>query len=300
MDTIDRVTTVLIADLSGSTALYERLGDREAHAVVAGILDRWTRVVQGRSGLVIKTMGDGLLATIDDPADAARVAVDLHRTVDERGGADRMLNAYVAFQSGAVVERSGDIFGDAVNVTARLTELAKPRQILTTGETAKALPGWSIRSLGRTPVRGRTAEVELVELIWEQHLVTTVVRSRAGNATDTVALELTGAAGARVVVDRGKPEIRVGRMSYNDVVIDGETVSRLHARIEFRQSRFILIDESSNGTHIFQPGRGPKVLHHDELELGTQGLIGLGTAPTPNAPTTLAFRSYVVEPQELG
>lgn len=295
VETTSRTTSVLIADLSGSTALYERLGDRDAHAWIGGIVDRWSAIVRERGGHVVKTMGDGLLATLDDPAAASLAAVELHRAVDERVKEGVALNAYVAFHVGAVVERDGDIFGDAVNVTARLTELAKPRQILTTAETASHVKDRTLRPLGRMQVRGRAAEVELIEVVWEQHMVTTLVGGPASRTTGEAALELE-AGTTRLVLGRNLPEVRVGRMPYNELVVDGERVSRLHARIQLRQSTFVLVDESSNGTHLFQPGTPDRVLRHQECELGMEGMIGLGEPPVPGAGTTLIFRSITATP----
>lgn len=287
-----RPTTILFADLAGSTGLYERLGDTAAHAVVSEALARWSEIITQNGGRVVKALGDGLFAVLPGPDDAVRAAEALHRSLDE-GAARRevTLVGRMALHAGPVLERDGDVFGDAVNVASRLATLAKPRQILTSGEMAQLLDPATrdrLRSLGRTRVKGRAAELELHEWVWEASMVTEVVRIEA--PADTAATLVVTAPNTACSVNAERSRITIGRQPFNDLVVDDTRVSRLHARIEMRGTRFVLCDESSNGTHLMPIGSKSSVLHGEERDLGAMGFIGLGAAPCPGEPHTVEYR----------
>lgn len=290
-----RPTSILVADLSGSTTLYERLGNVAAHAVVSEVLGRWREIITRNGGRVVKTMGDGLLAVLPGPANAVRAAEALHRSLDEGApGRAVRLTGRVALHTGPVLEQEGDVFGDAVNVAAHLAALAKPRQVLISGETVHLLPPTArgdVRSLGRTRVKGRASELELHEWIWEQDAVTFLVGQRMPVGALTTLVLTAGGVTTRLTPER--PRVTIGRQPFNDLVVDDTRVSRLHARIELRGTRFVLCDVSSNGTYLCPFGGKAVVLHREEGDLGTMGFFGLGGEASPGEPHTV---DYCVEP----
>src|ERR1700704_4603933 len=81
--TIER--TVLFADLRGSTALYEVLGNTEATAVVTQSVALIARVVANCGGTVVKTLGDGLMAMFDNPVSAVQAADERHDSLERLG-----------------------------------------------------------------------------------------------------------------------------------------------------------------------------------------------------------------------
>ena len=74
--------TVLFADLRGSTALYETLGNSEATAVVTQSVALLARVVQASGGTVVKTLGDGLMAMFEHPQSAVLAADEMHDSLE--------------------------------------------------------------------------------------------------------------------------------------------------------------------------------------------------------------------------
>ena len=74
--------TVLFADLRGSTALFETLGNAEATSVVTHCVTALAVPVADHHGTVVKTLGDGLMAVFDDPPDALAAAVQMHDVLD--------------------------------------------------------------------------------------------------------------------------------------------------------------------------------------------------------------------------
>src|ERR671928_550220 len=137
--------TVLFADLRGSTALYESLGNTEATAVVTQSVALLARVVGNCNGTVVKTLGDGLMAMFPSSASAVQAADEMHDSLERIGTrpADSQprpaLKLQVGLASGEVVEMAGDYFGDAVNVAARLLDHAGDNETLGTSNVLDEL-----------------------------------------------------------------------------------------------------------------------------------------------------------------
>ena len=80
-----------------------------------------------------------------------------------------------------------------------------------------------------------------------------------------------------------------GGVDDNDVVIRGNLISRLHARIEFSRNRFTLTDQSTNGTFVQITGEEEAFVRRDSMPIKGQGLIGLGRVPEQDSPLTIHF-----------
>jgi hypothetical protein len=92
-----------------------------------------------------------------------------------------------------------------------------------------------------------------------------------------------------LLVDQRNASISIGRGEDNDVVINGERVSRRHVRIEFNGNRLVLIDRSANGTFVQTASGALSRIHRDSAQLDGQGVIGVGRRPKENSPHTIQF-----------
>jgi hypothetical protein len=186
----------------------------------------------------------------------------------------------VSFTWGSVVTEAGDVFGDTVNVCARLVGAAGPEQVLTTQETVEALsPGLRIdcRELYPVRVRGRAEEVAVCEVLWRSDPDVTEVFSRAqlNAAMREWILKLTYGGDTIVVEPTGS--VKLGRDKTNELVVTSNKASRVHARIYGRGANFVIADQSSNGTFLAIDGNARELaLRRDEAMLGERGSIGLG------------------------
>src|SRR5574337_1254670 len=165
--------TVLFADLRGSTALYETLGNAEATSVVTHAVALMARAVADAGGQLVKTLGDGLMAIFETSPLGVQSAQTMHEALEtlvsrgsERGASRglRALRLQVALARGEVVEMGGDCFGDAINVAARLVDHAGDNETLVTGEVLRGLaPALQrrFRSLDRMHLRGRAEPVQV-------------------------------------------------------------------------------------------------------------------------------------------
>jgi hypothetical protein len=92
-----------------------------------------------------------------------------------------------------------------------------------------------------------------------------------------------------LVVDERPSSITIGRAEENDVVVKGRLSSRLHARIEIGRSKFVLIDQSTNGTFVQTDDGEELFIRQDILQLKGQGMIGLGCLPQQDSQHTIHF-----------
>src|SRR5438445_13616699 len=92
-----------------------------------------------------------------------------------------------------------------------------------------------------------------------------------------------------LLVDEHHASITIGRAEDNDVVVKGHLISRLHARIEIGRSKFVLIDQSTNGTFVQTDDGEESFVRRDSLQIKGEGMIGLGRLPEADSPQTIRF-----------
>jgi class 3 adenylate cyclase len=273
--------TVLFVDVCGSTKLYDTLGNTRAQAVIAKALSVLSQAANRHVGTIVKTIGDEVMCTFASAREAAAAAADMQRSVKQavvNGDIDvKSLAVRVGFHSGPVISHSADVFGDTVNVAARLIAHAKPGQILFAKQTLRLLPsatGVDVRFVGSAEVKGKKGLFELFELIWDSDNLTaaqTIIKAAAGNTRATVRFGNT-----TVEVGFNRPVIRMGRGTENEIVVTDLLASRVHAQVEYRRDRVVLIDQSLNGTYLQMQGKSEVTLRRDEMALEGSGLISLG------------------------
>jgi hypothetical protein len=189
-----------------------------------------------------------------------------------------------------VLESAGDLYGDAVNLAARVAGLAKVGQIITTADTvARLSPALAERTriLDRVPIKGKQAAVTIFEFLWRDSEDLTALGTRTDYArVARLVLNYEG----REWSFEGPGELSFGRDSSCDVVVGDRKASRRHARIERRRDKFVLIDQSSNGTWVQFAGEAEVlVLQREDLILRANGLIGLGHSPNDGQGAPVAF-----------
>jgi adenylate cyclase len=295
----DLEVAILFADVVGSTRLYEQLGDLKARQMVAACLEIMRDATEANRGTVIKTMGDEVMATFTSADDAMAAAKRMQEriAIDDRLAHD---NGHVSIRIGChygpVVQEHRDVFGAAVHTANRMTSQAKANQIITTlGTVERMSPEWKscARQIDIATVRGKADEVVLFEVLWQPDdatsMLPTVGLGRKKHHTRRLSLRYQG---KEVTVGDGHKTATLGRAEDNDVVVKGNLISRLHARIEASRDRFLLYDESTNGTFV-QTSAGEEIfVRRDSTQLTGEGVIGLGRAAQPG--TALAVH-YVVE-----
>jgi class 3 adenylate cyclase len=294
---------ILFADIAGSTRLYERLGDGRARQIVARAVEIMSNVTQRHQGRVVKTIGDEVMSLFPNADAAANAAVEMQDAiVSGAADGDQTLAIRIGFHHGPVLIEHADVFGDAVNVAAHVSKQAKPGQILVSGSTQERMSDrWrpETRQIARVGVKGRQDQIELYEVIWQADDMT-MLRAPPQRGHDVGERLVLLAGNRRIEVGALCPGFTVGRDERNDVVIADTIVSRHHAKIEFRNGRFVLTDQSANGTFIVPEKGAPSFVHRDSVIVSGKGLLGLGAQPEAGAHTTISYEQISGASQGTG
>ena len=292
---------ILFADVVGSTRIYELMGDLRARDMVLTCVEIMRSATELNHGTVIKTIGDEIMATFPTANDALNAAsrmqhdIRIHSELKVEGQA---IAIRIGGHFGPVVLENRDIFGAAVHTANRMTSQAKAGQIMITSAMVERLaPEWqsAVRQIDVATLKGKTSEDELFEVLWQKEDATSmlpaialgaVASAREKRHTRRLRLRFQG---QEIVVDDGRANIAIGRAEENDVVIKGNLISRLHARIELSRNKFLLIDQSTNGTFVTTREGEEAFVRRDSMQLKGEGLIGFGRVPETGSALSLRF-----------
>ena len=293
------MTTVVFADLVGSTGIFERLGDETAGRFVTQLTTALSKTFELHNGRVVKLLGDGLFVVFPQEPQAVTACIAIQERLQQKpvrpGGTGRPVQMQMGIESGEIVEIEGDCYGDAVNSAARLADLAGAQQILASQRVRAALPAplqAGLRSLGPMYLRGKSDATEVFRVEWQtghEADATVMGVSLASPSAGEAHLELSIGGQRLQLRPRGEP-ITLGRSVTADLPVNDSRVSRLHATLEWRGGHFVLTDASSFGTWVYfgsQPE--PVVLRRTECYLVGQGQIALGCDRTADAAPIASF-----------
>lgn len=287
---------ILFADVVGSTRLYELMGDLRARDMVAICIDCMRSATEQHQGTVIKTMGDEVMATFPSADEALNAAAQMQQTISVHAQLKvdgQAVAIRVGCHYGPVVLENRDVFGATVHTANRMTSQAKAGQIITTAATVERLsPEWraSVRQIDVAMIKGQGSEVTLYEVLWQTEDVTSMVPAIAmqTRAARTMRLRLR-LQDREIFLDEQRPNVAIGRAEENDLVIKGNLISRIHARIEINRNKFVLIDQSTNGTFVQTKDGEESFVRRDSLQIKGEGMIGLGKLPESESPQTIRF-----------
>ncbi len=174
-----RPIAVMFCDLVGSTDLASRVGAEDWRELVNEYLDGASASVTGFGGHVLKRLGDGLMALFGYPAAqendaerAVRAALDIQRVLTEINGRNSRrgapeLAARIGLESGSVVvDGTGEVFGDAPNVAARVQAAAEPGSVLVTRNIQRQVSGLFVaEELAPQRLKGVPEPVQLYRIV---------------------------------------------------------------------------------------------------------------------------------------
>jgi len=277
---LGRENAVLFAELIGAPELYARAGDAAAHKLIARCTGQLSEAAASCDSRVIKTIGSRLMLLAPSGDAAARAAVAMQVAAGEFPvtSATR-LELGVGFHYGPVIQEQHDIFGDTVNLAARLVEQAAKGQVLFAAETAEALSApyrRLMRRLYSIPLKGRTEEVSLCELVWRTDAAATFLPPDGATKPPPARLTLRYR-GTSLVLQNGLEAVTIGREGGCGLVVGHAQASRHHCTIQRRNDHFVLADRSTNGTYVTVGGEDEMRVDHGELTLRRRGWISCGS-----------------------
>lgn len=293
------LTTVVFADLVGSTGIFQRLGDATASRFVTQLTAALSKTFEEHRGKVVKLLGDGLFVVFPAEADAIGACIAIQTRLQDKpvypgGGSGSPVQMQMGVESGEVVEIDGDCFGDAVNSAARLADLAGADQILTTSRVRDALSPVhkaQLRGLGPMYLRGRTGATEVFRVDWQVDRDTdaTVMGVSLHKMVGDARLEMSAGGQTTSLLPRGE-KLSLGRAVTATLALNDSRVSRLHATVEWRGGQFVLADASSFGTWVYMGNQTePVVLRRTECFLVGDGQITLGCGRDAEAAPLVSF-----------
>jgi len=280
-DLTDNQCAIMFADIAGSTRLYNQLGDDKAELLISTRLDIMCGITANYNGRVIKKIGDEIMCQFPTAEDAALAATEMHVkkiTSDDT----QSLNIRVGLHYGNTITRDNDIFGDAVNIAARMAAIAKANQSITTESFVRLLSSKSkskTRLFDSARVKGIDEEIKIYQILWEEGNVTTFATAQhiqqLSHANISIVLKVNGE--ERFYSDNNMTTaVSIGRDESCDLTVDTKYASRSHVNLEFRRGKFVLVDHSTNGTYVNQNKLNDIFIRREELPLIGEGYISLG------------------------
>lgn len=275
--------TILFADIGSSVRLYQEVGDVAAHQYVSESLALMAKAIVDEGGSVLRTVGDATLARFETPDAAAKAAVAIQTAHQESP-----LSVRVGFHCGPVIEDKGDIYGHAVNVTARIASFARVNEITTSSETVQRLSnlyGKNATLLKQSSVRGVDDPIDIYRIDWESELdaatrIATRIASPAELSAASARQQLEVCFGSEMwVLGSERTSLKIGRTELADVCVMTDRTSRDHAVLEYRDGQFTLTDTSTNGTFIRKQGQPAYAVQRETVILDGRGAIGVGVEP---------------------
>lgn len=259
--------------------MYELLGDDKARQRIKELFSALSKIVHQYNGAFLRTYGDELMCAFERADDAVAVAAGMHQFIDRnppvQGGKIGVIGLYIRIDTGTVIQEGNKIFGDIVNSAGKMKALAKPFQTLISETTRNSLSQQHknmTRFVGKLSIKGKSGTHDIFEYLHEIESITLVRDSISQELVASASLALIFES-ATYTVDENQSTITIGRLPANDIVLNYPGVSRMHANIEHRKGKFILVDVSSNGTYVKVSGRNSAYVKHDEYQLSGKGTI---------------------------
>lgn len=275
----EQKTAVMFVDVEGSTKLYEKHGDEKAQKIIERCLGIVSGIIEEIGGTIIKFIGDEVMCRFGTEDKAFEAACKIQETLETIPEDEFLPAVRIGLHYGVTIEKEGDIFGDAVNVAARVTSIAKGRQIITTQDTVVNLSPKHVgmtREFDKAPIKGKEGEVTIYEVLWQPEGATQMHTAlNTGSRTGSSLLSMVYQ-GKEFNLRANAPDFMIGRDARCDMVVDSNFSSRIHARIEYRRGKFVLVDQSTNGTYVNTDSKQNIYIRREELPLVGVGAIGLG------------------------
>ena len=289
---------VMFADVAGSTAMYENMGDDLARERISRALNALISISRRHSGQLVKTIGDEILVYFIDVENAILAAKSIQESMeDDRTPETIGVSIRIGMQYGSTILENDDIFGDTVNVAARVAGMAKARQILCTQEIAFMVKSPELsnnmRPFDRLRIKGKNEQLDVYLFAWEEEGDMTNMAT-ASSFTNPARNELLK--NLTLTYESKAHSIPVDTASYImgrgkgcELVIKGDLISRYHCKIEHRRGKYIITDQSTNGTFIRTTGGQIIFLRREEFTLFGSGYISLGKKVNPGDTNIIHF-----------
>ncbi|MCG7959556.1 MAG: adenylate/guanylate cyclase domain-containing protein [Candidatus Thiodiazotropha taylori] len=284
---------IVFADIVESTRMYESLGDTLAKKLITELVEAIAQVVIACGGHVVEIIGDEVMSRYDDPASAVIAACRIHERVElyaEQSGMP--MAARIGLHYGPAIFEEGRMYGDSVNVAARMAAIAQAKQIITTEQVVEALPDelrLMARQFDKVKVKGKVERMIIYDLLWQKEDVTFIHTAPITQSltTKTLILEYNN---KTYKMPPTQGSVGIGRDPKNELVVNASSASRSHAVLEYYRGKYVLKDISTNGTYLTTQNQQSLYLRRETIPLLGHGKIGLGEPVSEQNKHLISYR----------
>jgi len=303
--------TVVFADLTGSTGIFESLGNTKATLAITS-LTHWIGKLSAAYGArAVKYLGDGVLMVFADNTKAVGAVLEIQRLHQQRTAdwpQHLRMGLQIGMARGKIVEHGGDCFGDAVNLASRLSDLSGREQIFAASTVIDQLDSSNSASaihaicLGELDIRGRSEACVVYKIEWQSEVLSELMTIQAALGESTPDLQEIDALteielswlDTHTAFTQKQLPVFLGRDKKAQFVVKDPRVSRRHANIEYRAGKFYVKDVSSYGTWVrFSDTTAVVALRRQECVLMADGEIALGASFEDVTVPTVRFKLQI-------
>ncbi|MCG7983623.1 MAG: adenylate/guanylate cyclase domain-containing protein [Candidatus Thiodiazotropha lotti] len=284
---------IVFADIVESTRLYESLGDTLAKKLITELEEAIAQVVTECGGHVVEIIGDEVMSRYDNPSSAVIAACRIHERVELYAEQSAMpMAARIGLHYGPAIFEAGRMYGDSVNVAARMAAIAQAKQIITTEQVVDALPDelrLMARQFDKVKVKGKVERMIIYDLLWQKEDVTFIHTAPITQnlTTRTLILEYNN---KTYKMPPTQGSVGIGRDPKNELVVNASSASRSHAVLEYYRGKYVLKDISTNGTYLTTQNQQSLYLRRETIPLLGHGKIGLGEPVSEHNKHLISYR----------
>ncbi len=231
--------TVCFVDIVGSTTYFEQHGDEKGVVWVHACIDMLSKVATDHGGTICKTIGDAVMTSYDNPVKSVQAAIEMQKVIEVHNqtcAPDMKMKVRIGLNYGDGLVKEKDVFGDVVNVAARIESAAKADQIFISAELEKQIKTANIpaQKLPDLAAKGKADRVSIYEVLW--------MRDKSGEPMSASAVRLPSPtmAGRTPLMEASKPPS-------GTVVISAAAIADLLAKPQLQYSLVIVRPDGTHG-----------------------------------------------------
>ncbi|MBN1797371.1 MAG: hypothetical protein JW822_02260 [Spirochaetales bacterium] len=202
-----RPVALMFTDIVGSTEYFEKKGDIAGRQMIQTHNDILFPIIKDHGGKVIKTIGDSIMASFDNPLQGVTSAVKMQKALalfNKGKPADEKIKVRMGLHFGQAVVDEKDLFGDVVNTSARVEAKANADEIVISSSLKKQIASTDLPLvfLGSDFVKGKKQRIDFFLINWNNREQEEIARSWKERIQIKVSVEKQGTAKTKIIIKR--------------------------------------------------------------------------------------------------